>query len=151
MKNMTIGKLAKRCGVGVETIRFYERKGLIEEPHRSESRYRQYPEETARRVRFIKRAKELGFTLKEIRGLLELRIRPEATCGDVRNQAEEKIADIEQRIVMLQKMKQALARLTVACSGRGPISQCPILEAMEDNRSVPSDSATCSKRPISRR
>ena len=101
MKNMTIGKLAKRCGVGVETIRFYEREGLIKEPPRSESRYRQYPEETAQRVRFIKRAKELGFTLKEIKGLLELRIRPEATCGDVRNQAEEKIADIEQRLSLI--------------------------------------------------
>jgi MerR family mercuric resistance operon transcriptional regulator len=134
MNNMTIGKLAKRCGVGVETIRFYEREGLIEEPQRRDSGYRQYPEETARRVRFIKRAKELGFTLKEIRELLALRIRPEATCGDVRHQAEAKIADIEQRIVMLQKMKQALARLTVACSGRGPTSQCPILEAMEDDR-----------------
>ena len=134
MNNMTIGKLAKQCGVGVETIRFYEREGLIEEPQRRDSGYRQYPEETARRVRFIKRAKELGFTLKEIRELLALRIRPEATCGDVRHQAEAKIADIEQRIVMLQKMKQALARLTVACSGRGPTSQCPILEAMEDDR-----------------
>ena len=134
MNNMTIGKLAQRCGVGVETIRFYEREGLIEEPQRRDSGYRQYPEETARRVRFIKRAKELGFTLKEIRELLALRIRPEATCGDVRHQAEAKIADIEQRIVMLQKMKQALARLTVACSGRGPTSQCPILEAMEDDR-----------------
>ena len=134
MNNMTIGKLAKRCGVGVETIRFYEREGLIEEPQRRDSGYRQYPEETARRVRFIKRAKELGFTLKEIRELLALRIRPEATCGDVRHQAEAKIADIEQRIVMLQKMKQALARLTVACSGRGPTSQCPILEAIEDDR-----------------
>lgn len=134
MTSMTIGKLAKQCCVGVETIRFYEREGLIEEPPRRESGYRQYPEEIVRRVRFVKRAKALGFTLKEIKELLALRIVPEATCADVRRQAEAKIADIEERIVTLQRMKQALSRLTVACSGSGPASRCPILEAMEDDR-----------------
>jgi len=134
MTSMTTGKLAKQCGVGVETIRFYEREGLIEEPPRRESGYRQYPEEIVRRVLFIKRAKALGFTLKEIKELLAIRIEPEATCGDVLRQAEAKITDIEERIVTLQRMKQALTRLTVTCSGRGPASLCPILEAMEDDR-----------------
>jgi MerR family mercuric resistance operon transcriptional regulator len=134
MTNMTIGKLAKQSGVGVETIRFYERKGLIEKPPRRESGYRQYPDETVRRVLFIKRAKALGFTLREIKELLALRIRPEATCGDVLHQAEAKIADIEERIMTLQRMKQALTTLTVACSGRGPASRCPILEAMKDDQ-----------------
>jgi MerR family mercuric resistance operon transcriptional regulator len=131
---MTIGKVAIQSGVGVETIRFYERKGLIEEPPRRESGYRQYPDETVPRVLFIKRAKALGFTLKEIKELLAIRIEPEATCADVLRQAEAKIADIEERIVTLQRMKQALTGLTVACRGRGPASRCPILEAMEDDR-----------------
>jgi len=80
MESMTIGKLAKRAGVGVETIRFYERKGLLPEPPRRYSGYREYPESAIDRVRFIRRAKELGFTLKEIGELLELRIRPGTTC-----------------------------------------------------------------------
>ena len=132
MESMTIGKVAREAGVGIETIRFYERKGLIEEPPRRESGYRQYPEGTAARLRFIKRAKELGFTLKEIKELLALRVEPDTTCDDIRRRAETKINDIEARIGTLKKMKKGLVKLTLSCSGRGPVSECPIIEAMED-------------------
>ena len=116
MGSLMIGRLAKLAKVGVETIRFYEREGLIDEPPRKESGYRQFPEETVLRVRFIKRAKELGFTLKEIRGLLSLRVDSKATCEDVRKRAEAKISNIEQKIQTLKKMKTALQGLTTACN-----------------------------------
>jgi MerR family mercuric resistance operon transcriptional regulator len=133
MESLTIGKIARLAEVGVETVRFYEREGLIDEPPRRESGYRQYPKETVRRLRFIKHAKELGFTLKEIKELFALRIDPETTCEDIRFRAETKIGHIEEKIWTLKRMKEALKKLTLSCSGRGPVSECPILEAMEDD------------------
>ena len=94
MEALTIGQLARQAAVGVETIRFYEREGLLAEPERRPSGYRQYPAEVVRRVRFIRHAKELGFTLKEIQELLELRVDPVSSCADVRRHARAKIADI---------------------------------------------------------
>ncbi|NIA16252.1 MAG: MerR family transcriptional regulator [Nitrospiraceae bacterium] len=132
MESMTIGKVARFAEVGVETVRFYEREGLIAEPPRRESGYRQYPVETVSRIRFIKHAKELGFTLKEIRELLSLQIDSEATCDDVRKRAEAKILDIEEKLQALERMKMALINLVKSCRGRAPVSECPILEAMED-------------------
>lgn len=132
MATMTIGKLAKRAGVGVETIRFYERKGLIPEPPRRESGYREYGQETVDRVRFIRGAKELGFTLKEIDGLLSLRVDPNSPCQDVNRRIESKIRDIDERIKMLERMKNTLARLDAQCQGEGPVGECPILEALEE-------------------
>jgi len=132
MKPLTIGKVARLAGVGVETIRFYEREGLIERPPRRASGYRQYPEETIARLRFIKRAKELGFSLREIKELLELRIAPGTRCEDIRRRANAKINDIEEKLATLRRMKEALEKLTAACSGRGPVRECPILEALED-------------------
>jgi MerR family mercuric resistance operon transcriptional regulator len=128
---LTIGELAKRAGVGVETIRFYEREGLIAEPKRRASGYRQYPADAVRRVRFIRNAKELGFTLREIQEILELRVNPSSTCGDVRTQARTKIADISQRIFELEKMKAALERVVARCRGKGPTSECPILDELD--------------------
>ncbi len=93
MALLTIGQLAKSAGVGVETVRFYERKGLLAEPNRRPSGYRQYDEEVVNRLRFIKRAKELGFTLAEIKELLSLRRNPTTTCADVKRRSEEKIDD----------------------------------------------------------
>ena len=134
MASLTIGQLAKRADVGVETVRFYERKALLAEPDRRPSGYRQYDEEVVDRLRFIKRAKELGFTLNEIKELLSLRIDPSTTCADVKNRAEEKIDDIQAKIRTLQKMKKALAKVTKACSGRGGTSECPILEALDNGK-----------------
>ncbi|GBD98799.1 mercuric resistance operon regulatory protein [bacterium BMS3Abin07] len=131
MERLTIGKLAKQSEVNIETIRYYERRGLIPKPPRRESGYRQYPRDTVTRIQFIKRAKELGFSLREILELLSLRVDPATTCGDVKKRAEIKIADIEEKIRTLQGMKKALMNLTVECKGRGPVSECPILEALD--------------------
>ena len=127
---ITTSELAKRGGVNLETIRYYERIGLLPRPPRLRSGYRQFSSESVRRVRFIKRAQELGFSLKEIKDLLELRISPRSTRGDVRQRAATKIADIEEKIQHLRAMKQALVRLTDACCGNGPASDCPILESL---------------------
>lgn len=131
MDSLKIGQVAQAVGIGVETVRFYERKGLIPQPPRRKSGYREYPRETVAQLRFIRRAKELGFTLKQIGELLDLRDDPGATCGDVRHRAEEKIADMERRIADLRRMKKALTALLVDCEGDGPLRGCPIVEAIE--------------------
>ena len=128
---LTIGKVAQRAGVGIETVRFYEPDGLIDEPPRGTSGYRHYPESVVLWLVFIKRAKELGFTLKEIKGLLSLRLDPKTTCADVKQRAETKIEDIEDKLRSLRRMKKALMKLTESCDGRGPINECPILEALD--------------------
>jgi MerR family mercuric resistance operon transcriptional regulator len=128
---MTIGQVARQAGVGVETIRFYEREGLIVEPARRPSGYRQYPPDAVRRIRFVRHAKDLGFTLKEIRELLELRVRPDSRCADVRARVKQKIEDVEARLASLARMKAALLRLSGRCRGRGPTSECPILEELD--------------------
>ncbi len=123
--------IGKKAGVNIETIRYYERRGLIPKPSRRESGYRQYTRETVTRIQFIKRAKELGFSLREILELLSLRLDPATTCGDVKKRAEIKIADIEEKIRILQGMKRALITLTLECKGSGPARECPILEALD--------------------
>ena len=131
---LTIGEVAKRSGIGLETVRFYERKGLIEEPPRTDSGYRQYPEDVVARLRFIRRAKELGFSLKEISELFSLRVDPDTTCADVKRRTDLKILDIEQKMSTLQTMKRALTKLAASCTGRGPTSDCPILEALDTKK-----------------
>lgn len=130
MKSLTIGQLAQKAEVNVETVRYYERRGLMPEPPRRESGYRQYAEEDVARIRFIKHAQKLGFALNEILELLSLRADPNTTCGDIKRQAEVKIADIEEKIRSLQKMKKGLEKLVASCRGRGPTSECPILEVL---------------------
>ncbi len=132
MRTLSIGQIARQGGVGVETVRFYERQGLLEKPSRSESGYRKYPPEAVSRLHFIKKAKEVGFSLKEIKELLSLRLDETATCQDVRSRAEAKILDVEQKLQALTRMKQALTDLTKACSGRGSVSECPILQSFEE-------------------
>lgn len=130
--SLTIGHLAREAGVGVETIRFYERRGLLPEPDRSPSSgYRRYQPGAARRLLFIRHAKQLGFTLDEIQELLELRVDPASTCADVRRRAEAKIADIERRVASLEGMRGALERLAKQCRGGGPVSDCPIIEEID--------------------
>lgn len=130
---MTIGQVARQAGVGVETVRFYERMGLIDEPPRPDSGYRQYSPGVVIRIQFIKRAKELGFSLKEIQELLILRVDPETTCADMKRRTEAKITAIERKIEDLSRMKQALVKAVGLCSGDGPLSACPILEALDAN------------------
>jgi MerR family mercuric resistance operon transcriptional regulator len=134
VKPLTIGAVSRQAGVGIETIRFYEREGLIQDPPRKESGYRQYPPDTVDRVLFIKHAKEVGFSLREIGELLELRLSPGATAADVRKRAVAKIEDITAKIRRLQRMKRALEKLVKTCAGKGPVSECPILEALEGHR-----------------
>lgn len=136
MPAYTIGQLARLSGAGVETIRYYEREGLLPAPPRRASGYRQYPQDALARLRFIRHAKELGFSLKDIRELLELRVAPGATCADVRKRAEAKIADVRAKIDLLRQMEHALEQLAARCKGRGPTSQCPILDAL-DERGTP--------------
>lgn len=134
MKGLTIGKVAKKALVNIETIRYYERQGLIPLPPRRESGYRQYPEDTVDRVRFIKRAQELGFSLKEVAELLSLRVGPDATCGDVKKLADVKIAEIDGKIRTLERMKDALTRLVETCEESRQAEECPILWAFGNDK-----------------
>lgn len=128
---LTIGRVAKRAGVNIDTLRYYEREGVLAKPVRNGSNYRIYLEDTVLRVRFVKRAQELGFSLAEIKELLNLRISEEASCGDVRDQAQSKIEDLDGKISSLRAMRSVLSKLVAQCSGEGPVSECPILEALD--------------------
>ncbi len=131
---LSIGEVAKLADIGIETIRFYERKGLIEEPPRRKSGYRQYPEDIVARLKFIRRAKDLGFTLKEIDELLSLKLGANASCAHVKKQTETKIADVRMRINNLLRIQKKLEELVEACSGDDkPTSECPILGAFDED------------------
>lgn len=127
MKSMKIGEVAKRSGVGIETIRFYERERLLQEPERRPSGYRQYDESTIKRLAYISRAKELGFTLAEIRELLELSFAVHDGCIHIRRRAEAKITDIEGKIRHLQKMKRSLRTIVNQCKTKNSPHDCPLV------------------------
>jgi len=133
MKGLTIGKLARQADIGIETVRFYERQGLIAPPPRTESNYRVYPAEEVARLRFIKRAKALGFTLNEIKELLALSHDPHATRADIKERTLAKIEDVDRKIRDLTRIKEALVHLAMECDGQGSLEGCPILAAMTDN------------------
>jgi Hg(II)-responsive transcriptional regulator len=129
---MKIGQVAGQAGVRIDTLRYYERRGLLREPERRESGYREYPEEAVRVVRFIKRAQNLGFTLDEIEELLKLRGANGKSRRQVRAVAEAKVKDIDEKVARLQSMRSALRSLIETCNcGRGKPT-CPILEALDD-------------------
>jgi MerR family mercuric resistance operon transcriptional regulator len=130
---LKISEVAERGGVNLQTIRYYEREKLLPEPPRLASGYRVYPDQTVRRVRFIKRAQEIGFTLAEIRELLAIRIDAGRDSAEVRALASAKISDIEEKIQTLHRMKEALGRITDRCSGCRPASECPILESIDSD------------------
>ena len=127
---LTTTQLAKEGGVNVETIRYYERHGLLPRAPRTASGYRQFSEGHATRLRFIRRAQELGFTLKEIKELLAIRVKSGSSCADVRRKAEAKIADVDEKLRHLRAIREALFHITATCSGRGPATDCSILEAL---------------------
>ncbi|MEE9139476.1 MAG: heavy metal-responsive transcriptional regulator [Alphaproteobacteria bacterium] len=131
MKALTVGDVARKTGVNVATLRYYERRGLIPRPARTASNYRIYTEDAARRVLFIKRAQALGFSLEEIKDLLSLKASPVARCGEVREIAAEKIRTIDDKVDALEAMRVALSKLIAECAGEGPVSDCPILESLE--------------------
>jgi MerR family mercuric resistance operon transcriptional regulator len=128
---LKIGQLARRAAVSLQTIRYYEREGLLPEPPRLSSGYRLYPDSMVRRVRFIKRAQEIGFSLAEIRELLSLQADGRRERTAVRSLTQAKINDIDGKIRTLKAMRTALSRLTDRCSGCGPVSDCPILESID--------------------
>lgn len=131
MDGMTRGEVAEKADINPETLRYYERKELIPKPARSDGGFWLYDDSYVSRLRFIKRAKDLGFTLAEIKDLLDLRVDDEATCRDVQARAEDKLGEVEEKIRSLQQIRDALARLAETCEGtEGPTSNCPILDAM---------------------
>ncbi len=131
MSSLRIGELAKRTAVNIETIRYYERRGLLAPPPRSRSGYRLYQGDAVGRIAFIKRAKALGFTLTEISELLELRVDPGSGCEDIEARAQSTMERIECKIEELEKMRAALERLATACRTGQPTSACPIIEDLE--------------------
>lgn len=134
---MTLGQLARACGLGRETIRYYERRGLVQRPPRSPAGYRQYDGSAARRVRFIRQAQSVGFSLEEIADLLAMRVVRENQCAEVKARFQRKVADIDARIATLQRMRRAVLDLAASCVGAGPIPDCPILRALDPAGDAP--------------
>jgi Hg(II)-responsive transcriptional regulator len=130
---LQIGEVARRADVNVQTLRYYERRGLLPTPTRRPSGYRQYSEESVRLVRFIKRAQELGFSLRDVAQLIELRQNPSRSRAAVRAVAVRKVADIAHRIRHLTAMQKALEQLVRACECAGASRECPIIEALNDD------------------
>lgn len=129
---LTIGNLAEQAAVNVQTLRYYERRGLLPPPPRTEGGYRQYPPGSVARVRFIRRAQRLGFSLKEIAELLELRVHPRRSCTEMRRKAEVKRAEIDRKIRSLRDLRGALEDLIEACASNTPTMECPIIESLEE-------------------
>jgi len=128
MQALGIGQLAKRGGVGIDTVRYYERNGLLTPRTRLASGYRRYGELELSRLRFIRRAQALGFTLKEVKELLALS--GQRDVGRVKRSAQAKLADVERRIAALERVRDGLAKLIEACPGHGRAADCPILRAL---------------------
>lgn len=127
---MKIGELSEQSGLSCDSIRFYEKRGLLSLPNRTSSGYRDYSGEALQRLTFVRKARELGFTLKETAQLMSLALDQGAGAEDVYSQALLKISELDRRISAMQEMRAALSRLTDACGGQGKRSECPILEAL---------------------
>jgi MerR family transcriptional regulator, copper efflux regulator len=133
MSALTIARAARQAGVGVETIRFYERRGLIQQPSKPNgSGYRVYSPDQVERIKFIRQAQQIAFSLHEIQELLSLRADPAANCSTVRLQAVAKLEDVKQKIEQLHRIGEALEALIAACPGHGAIEACTILDALGD-------------------
>jgi len=137
MSSFTIGRLAKSASVGVETVRFYERKGLIKRPSSSDSGYRQYEADDSLRIRFIKRAQELGCTLREVKELLELNATRRTTCSDYSVRIQRRLAEIDGKIRDLQRMKRALKKILATCEDNPRDAECRILDCFENGWKIP--------------
>lgn len=127
---MTIGEFASAAGVNVQTVRYYERRGLLAAPKRSASGYRQYGTDSLDRLHFIKRAQDLGFSLEEISELLELRVSDPASCSRVETRTRAKLENVRRKISELKRMETVLERLAASCAAREPTAECPILESL---------------------
>ena len=135
MRCLRIGEVARAAGVGVETVRFYERKGLIAQPPRPMHGIRSYPAATVARIRFIRQAQGLGFSLAEIAELLDLTREPDADCSAVRLRAIEKLEEVRAKRRLLERMEAILEDLVDACPNTGGLEGCPIVEALSENAS----------------
>ncbi|MGH7228351.1 MAG: heavy metal-responsive transcriptional regulator [Nitrospiraceae bacterium] len=129
---LTIGKLAKQVGVNIQTVRYYERRRMLSPTTRTSSGYRLYGEEALKRLCFIKNAQALGFTLREIAELLNLRVASTARCGDVQRKAQAKLNQVETKIRDLRALDRALRGLIRTCQAGQPTNRCPILRSMEE-------------------
>lgn len=129
---MKIGSVAEAAGVEVSTVRYYERRGLLAEPPRTESGYRQYDASVIDRIRFVRQAQELGFTLEEIEELLDLRVEDPASCGVVEEATRAKLRSVDAKIRDLRRLRAVLARLVRACAEKETTAECPVLEVLED-------------------
>jgi len=129
---LSIGEVATHAGVNVQTLRFYERRGLLEEPPRGVTGYREYPDDSVQRVRFIKRAQGLGFTLTEVQQLLHLRDDPAMPCKKVRQNARAKVDEIDEKLRRLRVMRSALKALLTSCA-ENRAHHCPLLEALDED------------------
>lgn len=127
---MQIGQLAQHTGVPIDTVRYYERQGILPPPQRQASGYRQYDPEDVARLRFVRRAKALGFSLAEVRELLALSSHPAADMAGLKAAASEKLADVDHKIAELERVRDGLKALIKACPGHGALAQCPILTAL---------------------
>ncbi len=131
---MKIGELAKRCGVNIDTIRYYERQGLLPEPDRLASGYRRYQVTDVERLRFVRRAKALGFSLDEIKELLAISDHRDEDMAELKATATAKLADVEGRLAELTRIRDGLHTLVEACPGQGALAQCPILNALASDK-----------------
>lgn len=128
---LTIGAIAKKAGVNIQTVRYYERRNLLVPDDHRESGYRLYSNDAIKKLRFIRNAQELGFTLEEIMGLLKLQVRHRSQCAEVKRRAQAKLADVATKIAALKNLEKALKRLIKTCHARTPTDPCPILRTLE--------------------
>lgn len=134
MPMLTIGKVAAQAGVAIDTIRYYEREGLMLPPARRPSGYRDYPADKVKQLRFIRRAKNLGFTLGQIADLLQLTERSQHDMAGMKQAAEAKLPLVQAKITELQHMRKAMQKMVTACPGHGEMADCPIVNALSQDR-----------------
>ena len=142
---MKISEIADQCVVNVQTVRFYERRGLLRDPRDGVGGYREYDQGDVERLLFIRQAQDLGFTLREVEDLLNLRTRS-GTAADVKARAQEKVTAVRAKIAALRRLERALLQLVAACPGRGGLEACPILNGIEGRFSTLTKSPTSAAR-----
>jgi MerR family mercuric resistance operon transcriptional regulator len=133
MTMLKSGEISKQAGINVETLRYYEREGLLPEPERTEAGYRLYSKESVKRVQFIKRSQDLGFSLKEIKVLLTFRTNPMNTAADIKRVTQQKIDSIDKKIEALQAIRKTLSQLANCCPGGSEaVEDCPIIRCLDN-------------------
>lgn len=137
MEKLTSGKLAKAAGVNTETLRYYEREGILEPAQRTKAGYRIYDDNAKDRIRFVHQAQSLGFTIREIKELIHLDSKLDAECDDLRLQAIDKLASVDRKITELQRMRAGLATLLTSCEAGQPLRNCPVMKCLMECSDAP--------------